>query len=83
MACLQEGTLMLALLVLAVFLGTATAQLRWPTDSQLRASLLQKRGLGLYDIDRVSKLQFTKVRSAPTLASICIAELCRSHLLPA
>ena len=62
MRCLQEGTLLFTLLVSATYLGIASAQLRWPTDSQLRASLLQKRGLGLYDEDKVGKLQFLKVR---------------------
>ena len=70
MTGLQAGTLLLALVVSAVYLGTATAKVKWPTDSQLRTSLLQKRGLGLYDKDRVGKLQYLKVRQAPAVGSI-------------
>ena len=62
MGCLQQGPLLLALLLALTYFGTASAALRWPTDSQLRTSLLTKRGLGLYEDDKVAKLQFLKVR---------------------
>ena len=46
-------------LAVLILVSKATAALKWPTDSQLRATFLQKRGLGLYykaQSDNVAKL---------------------------
>ena len=49
----------LALICLASW---ARAEFTWPTDSSLRASFLQKRGLVLFGEDNLDKLKIMKAR---------------------
>ncbi|KAK9834864.1 hypothetical protein WJX81_004590 [Elliptochloris bilobata] len=49
------------------------AAVNWPTDSQLRASLLQKRGLALYGDDNLEKL--AKMKAYPSAVNTGISWL--------
>ena len=45
----------------------ASGNITWPTDSQVRASFLQKRGLALYGEDNLDKLAKMKARSVSAI----------------
>ena len=63
--------LSIAFLVLACASGSKAA-LAWPTDNQLRESLLEKRGVGLYYGDNVQKLQKMKANSRAHLFIVSV-----------